>query len=156
MVRNSIGDIICDQLDPTLDPVYGFPFAVEVKCYKQISLYSLMTKPDVTSKPLLEQFWDQAIDQANKAQRQPILIFKEDRKPFFCGIYADLLYKIIEVMPEQTEDVLNHVIFHKDIALMQWAKFFEYFPREFVEITIKKYQLAVPNINIEQNHETLV
>lgn len=156
MIRNSIGDIICDQLDTTLDCSCGFPFTVEVKCYKQIPLYSLLTKPSDESVPLLEQFWIQATDQATKAERQPLLIFKEDRKPFFCAVSQDLFYKISSVIPTKTEDIISNTLFFKDMAIMQWNKFVEYFPREFVEMAVNAHNMVTPNIAPEPKCEALV
>jgi hypothetical protein len=57
-------------------------FCVEVKHYADDQL---STKLLTDKKPQFLKWWDQALEQAKKVDRQPLLIFKHDRSKWFVA-----------------------------------------------------------------------
>lgn len=68
---NIAGDIVCSE------PNYIFPFSIEVKAHKVINFAHLLY--DVNSD--IDQFWEQAKDDAKRAKKIPMLFMRYNRLP---------------------------------------------------------------------------
>lgn len=98
-------------------------FCVEIKFYKDINIWGLITK----SNAGLLEFWEQASKQAKQSRRLPILIVKENYKPtlFISNRAFYLLIKKIK-MPEIEVNISSKKIFvwkFEDILNISSKKF---------------------------------
>lgn len=81
--KNNLPKTVVDVLtgDITTDWI-EWPYTIEVKCYKEINLFSILT----SEKPYILDWWEQTKHQAERTGKLPILFFKEDRKQWFVGL----------------------------------------------------------------------
>jgi len=84
VTKDYIGDIVCPP---------NFRFTVECKNgYNELDMY-VATQSKVA---LLDEFLDQASDDANRTGKQPLLCWKKDRQPWLAFLKAELVQKDLE------------------------------------------------------------
>jgi len=135
IVASMRGDIICDLQDESLSQDVRFPFVVEVKAYAKIDLYALLRRgsfeilPGTKAKGESDLWicWYQAKKEAFTGRRWPLLLFKEDRKPWYVAFYNEQSFA--KTITSCGADAL----FFQDMAIMLWDTFASTFPRSIVE-----------------------
>lgn len=94
------GDIVCD------DPV--FPFTIECKCQEKWRFESIFVNKD----RLMGKWWLQALDQASKIKKEPILIFTKNNSPDFIRMRVVVFQRLGLCIPHLID--MDGVIFCLD------------------------------------------
>ena len=106
-------------------------FCVEIKFYKDINLWGIVTK----SKVGLLGFWKQADEQAKRVNKMPILIVKQNYKPALLisnKIFNKLLIKKFKLKPE-----LEVNLVHQKIFVWRLENILDINPKKFISIFTK-------------------
>lgn len=117
MKSNTVGDIICTDEKHTR----RFPFVIEAKFYSDIKFeHSLL--PVKNNK--IEEFWNQALDESQRAGRIPLLFMRYNNMPknyHFVGL--DLTYhnEVLKMKPDWKYVIMPHL----SLILMPSTQFFE-------------------------------
>lgn len=101
-------------------------FCMEIKFYKDINLWSVITK----SKSGLLDFWDQTYEKAKQVGKTPILIVKENYKPalFISNESFNMLMKNFELKSELMVNLL-----HQKIFIWKLEDLFNIDPKKFMD-----------------------
>jgi len=99
-------------------------FCVEVKFYKDINIWGMITK---TKKGILD-FWEQAYKKARQVKKLPILIVKENYRPalFISNRAFSMLTKKLKLRPELEVNLSYQKLFiwkFKDILDVNFDEF---------------------------------
>lgn len=81
-----IGRLAGDLLVPA-----DFPFCIESKLYAEIDIYSIIRNP---GNNIIRQWWEQCRDDARKADKHPLLTFREDRKKRYVVIALETIEEL--------------------------------------------------------------
>lgn len=125
----SSGDVIC------VTEGHYFPFTVEVKNYAEINFNHLfyLEKADIL------KFWDQAVRDAERVKKVPLLMMRYDRLPgdfFFIAIPRDIYNKFFREYMDDTD--VRFVSENYGICLMSSKAFFKA-PYKEIRKPITKY-----------------
>jgi len=113
----------------------NFPFCVESKLYAEIDIYQVIRNPE---NCLIKQWWEQCKNDARKAQKMPLLSFREDRKKRYVAL--DLI-DIETLMRKANIQILEcgyiqtsfNTEFGRDtIIILGWEDFIYTFTRESI------------------------
>ena len=102
-------------------------FCVEIKFYKDINIWGIVTK----SKSGLLEFWDQAYDQALSVNKIPILIVKQNYKPPLL-ISSEPFNRYMELLGLKSELEVN--LFHKKIFIWKLEDILGIDPNRFMSV----------------------
>ena len=97
------GDLICPS---------DFPFCVEVKRRKDIDLFKCIRSYDETDGDHLASWWQQCKRDSAHSNKIPLLMFKADRKRWYCGIPEDFHRAFIR------KDEKNYLIYNEISIIM--------------------------------------
>jgi hypothetical protein len=98
----------------------GFNFCIECKYYDAIDLYEILRNPDNAK---VVQFWEQALNDAERINQIPLLIMRETRKrPFAVYRNSDF--------PDKKVNALTFTHKSGPLSIIQWEDFIEAFPKE--------------------------
>lgn len=86
-------------------PGEDIKYCVEVKHYKDDHLTSKLI---TSNNPMILQWWEQTVREANQLDREPLLLFKHNRSKWFC-MFSDL-----DVFLEMTEGHEKFLVLHPD------------------------------------------
>lgn len=98
--RNSYGhDAAADfHGDIVAPPEAKFPFSVECKCYKEVDLYLALY-----GAPIIPDWWEQCLADAQRATKWPMLIMKENYKKPLIVISGKLWDRISSFIKQPQE-----------------------------------------------------
>lgn len=125
----SSGDIIC------VTEGHYCPFTLEIKNYSDINFNHLF----YTEKPDVLKFWDQAVRDAGRVGKVPLLMMRYDRLPkgfFFIIIPRDIYNKFIR--PYMDDSDVRFVSENYQFAIMTSFSFFGV-PYKEIRKPIRKY-----------------
>jgi hypothetical protein len=102
-----VGDVVpLNERDTGLT----FKHSIEAKAYKTPDAFHHLA----TGKSLIYTWFREAIDDAKKINRNPLLIFKWNNTPHFCGTYSlpekivTLDYEDLHIEIGLLDDILKH------------------------------------------------
>jgi hypothetical protein len=112
-----------------------FPFCVESKLYKEINLWSVITNPERCD---IRTWWEQCKVDAVRADKIPLLTFREDRKKRYVMLSTIAVTTLFLDMGEPLDgfDCGNlRTTFETDgefeeVVILTWADFVRIFPKD--------------------------
>lgn len=128
--KDITGRLAGDILTPS-----DFPFCIESKFYAEIDLYSVIRNPENND---LRNWWEQCKNDATKANKIPMLFFRENRKKGYIGIGVEYLSNNLQHEPHEIPIGILIARFGEDwVVLMSWDDFSSYFDKEKILQNIK-------------------
>lgn len=107
-----------------------FPFCCESKFYAEIDLYAVLRNP---TSNLIREWWEQCAKDATKADKIPMLFFRENRKKGYIGVDVNDMFERLQHEPHSLPfGVMLAKLGESFVCLMPWEDFSEYFTKEKV------------------------
>ena len=108
---------------------FPFPFAIECKAHEAFDYGQLFRVP-VTGP--FEKFWEQAKDQAEAAEKRPLLFLKRNNGPILVGVELNAISNIINVA--EVGSLLR--LYDLGCCVLPMESFFNTFPSVLYEIGV--------------------